>query len=62
MANKFGQKKGAKLVTQKSIKAKEIILKHSKSFNGSLSDNECIKLAEISRNSYFKYKKEYLYE
>lgn len=54
----IGQKQGAKLITKKEKKAKEIILKHSKSFNGTLSDDECIKLAEVSRNSYYKYKGE----
>lgn len=55
---RIGQKKGAKLVTKKEKRAKEVILKHSKSFNGTLSDDECIKLAGVSRNSYYKYKGE----
>lgn len=54
----IGQIKGIKLTTKKSIAAKEIIKKHSKDFNGSLSDEECIKLAGISRNSFYKYKRE----
>ena len=54
----IGQPKGAKLTTKKSIEAKAIIEKHSKSFNGTLSDDECIKLAGISRNSFYKYKAE----
>lgn len=54
----IGQPKGAKLTTKKSVAAKEVILKHSKDFNGSLSDDDCMKLAGISRNSYYKYKKE----
>lgn len=54
----IGQPKGAKLTTKKSLEAKAIIEKHSKSFNGSLSDEECMKLAGISRNSYYKYKAE----
>lgn len=56
----IGTPKGAKLTTKKSIKAKEIILKHSRSFNGSLKDSECIKLAEIDRGTYYKYKRELL--
>lgn len=55
---RIGQPKGAKLTTKKSIMAKEIIVKHSIDFNGSLSDEECMKLAGISRNSFYKYKKE----
>lgn len=54
----IGQKKGAKLTTKKSINAKSIILKHSIDFDGSLNDNECMKLANVSRNSFYKYKKE----
>lgn len=54
----IGQPKGAKLTTQKSIAAKQIIKKHAKEFGGSLSDPEVIKLAGISRNSYYKYKRE----
>jgi len=54
----IGQPKGAKLTTKKSVEAKAIIEKHSKSFNGTLSDEECMKLAAISRNSFYKYKAE----
>ncbi len=49
---------GVKLTTKKSIEAKEIIRIHSKDFGGTLSDAECIKLAGISRNSFYKYKAE----
>ena len=55
---RIGLEKGTKLVTKKSIVAKEIIKKHSKDFNGTLVDDDVIKLAGISRNSYYKYKKE----
>lgn len=54
----IGQKPGAKLTTKKSIAAKAIIMKHSKDFNGSLSDAEVMKLAELARNTYYKYKRE----
>lgn len=54
----IGQIKGTKLVTKKSIAAKEVILKHSKDFNGSLSDIEVMKLTSLSRNTYYKYKGE----
>lgn len=54
----IGQPKGAKLTTKKSIAAKQIIKKHAKDFGGSLSDPEVIKLAGISRNGYYKYKRE----
>lgn len=54
----IGQKKGAKLTTKKSVKAKDIIRKHSKDFEGTLNDIDCMKLAECSRNSFYKYKRE----
>lgn len=54
----IGQKQGAKLVTQKSLDAKRVILRHSRDFGGSLSDPDCIKLAGCSRNSFYKYKAE----
>lgn len=57
---RIGTPKGSKLTTKKSIKAKDVILKHSKTFNGSLSDVECMKLAGINRGTYYKYKKEIL--
>ncbi len=54
----IGQRKGIKLITKKSIKAKEIILKHSKEFDGTLNDIECMKLTGLTRNTYYKYKRE----
>ena len=54
----IGLKKGTKLTTKKSLLAKKQIQKYSKDFNGSLMDVEVIKLIGISRNSYYKYKKE----
>lgn len=50
--------KGKKLTTQKSVESKETIRQHCKDFGGSLSDTECMKLCGISRNSYYKYKRE----
>ena len=55
---RVGTPKGSKLTTKKSLEAKEIIKKHSKDFCGSLTDEEVIKLAGISRNSFYKYKRE----
>lgn len=52
----IGQREGAKLVTRKSIEAKEKIRKYSRDFDGSLNDPEVIQLTGISRNSYYKYK------
>lgn len=58
----IGQPKGKKLTTKKSVQAKAVILKHSQDFNGTLKDEEVIKLAGISRNSYYKYKRELVAE
>ena len=54
----IGKKQGAKLTTKKSIAAKEIIQGYSADFDGSLEDQAVIKLAGISRNTYYKYKKQ----
>lgn len=59
---RIGTEKGRKLTTKKSLEDKEIIKKYSKDFQGNLGDKEVIKLAEISRNSYYKYKKELIEE
>lgn len=58
----IGQKKGTKLVTKKSIQAKEQIQKYSKDFNGTLKDVEVMKLIGLARNTYYKYKKELVEE
>ena len=54
----IGRQKGASVVTQKSLIAKELILKRSQDFNGTLTDTEMIKLTGIARNTYYKYKRE----
>ena len=54
----IGILKGQKLVTKKSIAAKEIILKHNLAFGGSLTDKETWTLAGICKTTYYKYKKE----
>lgn len=54
----IGQKKGVKLITKKSIKAKEQIKKYNKSFGGSLTNEETWKLIGISRATFYKYKQE----
>lgn len=54
----IGQPKGTKLVTKKSLLAKEGIRKYSKCFNGTLKDREVMRLIGISPNTYYKYKKE----
>ena len=54
----LGQPKGAKLITKKSIRCKEIIRKQSKDFGGTLSDSEVMKLTGLARGTYYKYKRE----
>lgn len=54
----IGLTKGTKLTTQKSVKAKEIIKTHSKTFGGSLTDKECIELAKVTEKTYYNYKKQ----
>lgn len=54
----IGLSKGKKLVTKKSIEAKEAIKKHSVDFGGSLTDAECMSLTGLARNTFYKYKRE----
>lgn len=54
----IGRKKDAKITTKKSIAAKEIIRKHSRDFSGTLGDVEVMQLTGLSRNTYYKYKRE----
>ena len=55
---RIGQPKGAKLVTKKSVEAKEQIVKYSKDFQETLDDAECMKLVGVARGTYYKYKRE----
>ena len=54
----IGGKTGAKLNVKKAAPAKAIIKQHSKDFGGTLNDSECMKLAGLARNTYYKYKRE----
>ena len=54
----IGMKEGSKLTVKKAIQSKKDIIKYSQDFEGNLKDKEVIKLIGISRNSYYKYKKE----
>lgn len=54
----IGQKQGVKLITRKSVEAKQIIIKYSKEFDGVLGDKEVMKLTGLARNTYYKYKRE----
>ena len=54
----IGKRKGDTWETKKSKEAKQIILKHSKDFGGTLADIDVIKLTGVTRKTYYKYKKE----
>lgn len=49
---------GKKLTTKKSVEKKAEIRKHSIDFGGTLNDIDCMKLTGLSRNTYYKYKRE----
>ena len=49
---------GKQYTTKKEMQAKEVILKHSRAFGGTLKDEECRKLCGISLATFYEYKKE----
>lgn len=56
---RVGRQQGETVTTKKSVAAKQIILKHSIDFGGSLTDKEVMQMiGGISRNTYYKYKRE----
>lgn len=54
----IGAVKGSKLVVKKALPAKKLIIKHCKTFGGTLNDKECMTLIGIANNTYYKYKRE----
>lgn len=58
----IGLPQGAKLVTKKSIKAKEQIKKYNNTFGGALTNEETWTLIGISKATFYKYKNELLLE
>ncbi len=54
----IGRTAGLTVTTKKSIEAKQLIAAHSKDFGGSLDDAQMMKLAELARNTFYKYKRE----
>lgn len=56
---RVGRQKGETFTTKKSEAAKKIMLKHCIDFGGTLTDVEVLQMiGNISRNSYYKYKRE----
>lgn len=53
----LGHRKNTPLIHKKTAKIVEMILKHSKSFGGSLSDVQLIKMCDCSRKTFYKYKR-----
>ena len=56
--NRVGVKEGTRIITKKSLETKKIIEARSREFNGNETDESILKDLNISRNTYFKYKKE----
>lgn len=54
----IGGVKGRKIETKKSKAAKERIIELSNDFEGILSDSDVMKIVGVSRNTYYKYKRE----
>ena len=57
-----GGVKGRRLNVKKSVAAKSKIQELSKDFNGSLSDVDLMAVVGVSRNTFYKYKKELIFE
>ncbi len=54
----IGRATGEKVDTKKAKESRKRIWELSRSFTGTLSDKDCIKLLGLSRNTYYKYKKQ----
>lgn len=54
----IGQLRGAKLNVKKKEPMKKEIRKKSKSFDGTMTDADLMKVLGLARNTYYKYKKE----
>ncbi len=54
----IGQRPGNKLHIKKKAPAMEKIRKYSRDYDGSLPDVEVMTLVGLSRNTYYKYKKQ----
>lgn len=54
----IGRVSGQKVETKKAKESKDKIRKMSKDFDGNMTDKEILEILNISRNSYYKYKRE----
>ena len=57
----LGRQEGTKVTTRKSIQAKKRIQELSKDFGGTNTDKDIIAILGITRNTYYKYKKELIW-
>lgn len=55
---RVGCQRGDVIITRKSVESKRKILEYSKDFQGTLTDQDCIKLIGLARNTFYKYKRE----
>lgn len=58
----IGAVKGSTLNTKRGEEIKKVILAKSKHFNGTSNDTDCMKLANTTRNTFYKYKAELMAE
>ena len=54
----LGHRKNQPIITRQSIEDKEIILKHSIDFGGTLRDVDVMRLCKCCRKTFYKYKRE----
>lgn len=54
----IGRAEGSRVITKKSVEMKERIRKLSRDFEGNMSDKEILEILDLSRNTYYKYKRE----
>lgn len=54
----IGSKKGSRWISKNEAPAKAIILQYNRGFGGKLTNEETMELAGISKNCFYKYKKE----
>lgn len=53
-----GRQTGSTITTKKSIESKDLILKYSRRYNGSLNDTDTMKMVNLARNTFYKYLRE----
>lgn len=58
----IGRQPGTSYKSREEDRIKKLILTHSRSFGGNLTDKECLTLAGCARNTYYKYKRQLVCE